>query len=49
VETTDELEDDALIMATERHRLQLAFLTHQCRRRMATRYRDAVKLLRKKE
>jgi hypothetical protein len=49
VERADELEDDARIKATERHCLQLAFLTHQCQCRMAARNRDAAKLLREKE
>jgi hypothetical protein len=48
VEMENDLEDDALIKATERHCLQLTFLTHQCRRWMAARNRDAVNFLREK-
>jgi chromosome segregation ATPase len=49
VKTTDELDDDALMRASERHCLQLAFMTHQCRRRLAARGRDVERLLREKE
>jgi hypothetical protein len=37
---TDEMDDDDLIKATERHSLQLTFLTHQSWRRMVVRNRE---------
>jgi hypothetical protein len=47
--TTDELEEDALIKAIERHCLQLTFLMHQCRRQMVAHNRHVVNLICEKE
>jgi hypothetical protein len=49
VTTADDMDDDILLKATERHSLQLTFLAHQCRRRMVARNRDVEKLLLEKE